>query len=480
METPAQAQTLHVGSQIGWLRLLAEVPAPPGARKRKHWQTLCTACGTQKVMRHDVLVGNSAQSCGCKRDELRSAAIVQQHDLTGTRVSQYLTVLELVGRDRSGNGIWRCHCSGCNTDVELVRNALVGNRPQQSCGCKKGELIAAAVTTHGGSAGRAMEVWYTTYRSMVDRCTNASHPSYERYGGRGIGVHPAWLGEGGAVAFRDYLAANLGERPEGASLDRIDNNRGYEPGNLRWATSEQQMSNREVNHRVTAFGVTLTTSQWARLICIGASGLGKRLARREAQLADPATAAAAPTVEALLATPSGKGAIPHPLTPAGLFDVPALLRAAGYAPAAATGAAAPRTVLASAAPAAASSPTPAAAQTAPAPAVSAINHLDVATDAAGVTKPLHVWAAESGVPVGTLRSRLSGGAGKAKKAPMTLQEAIAKGTGCMRVLTHAATGESRSLSGWAAHAGLSPGCLNRRLARGMSLEAALVAVDAAE
>jgi hypothetical protein len=85
---------------------------------------------------------------------------------------------------------------------------------------------------------------FGTWNGMVTRCTNPKHVAYKRYGGRGITVYPDWLGRGGFLRYEDWVLANLGPRPEGMTLDRIDNDRGYAPGNLRWATAEQQAGNR--------------------------------------------------------------------------------------------------------------------------------------------------------------------------------------------------------------------------------------------
>jgi hypothetical protein len=82
---------------------------------------------------------------------------------------------------------------------------------------------------------------YTAWRNMKRRCFNPSDESYHNYGGRGITVCEEWLDW---VLFRDYIAANLGPRPPGLTLDRIDNDGNYEPGNVRWATYTEQNRNR--------------------------------------------------------------------------------------------------------------------------------------------------------------------------------------------------------------------------------------------
>lgn len=85
---------------------------------------------------------------------------------------------------------------------------------------------------------------YHTWMGMKQRCANPKHGKYPRYGGRGITVCERWM------TFSNFLA-DMGERPEGKTLDRIDNERGYEPGNVRWATPKEQMANRRKNAGIT-------------------------------------------------------------------------------------------------------------------------------------------------------------------------------------------------------------------------------------
>jgi len=86
---------------------------------------------------------------------------------------------------------------------------------------------------------------------MKQRTMNPRNPSYPNYGGRGIRMLPEW--ESSYPAFRDWVQANLGPRPRGKTLDRIDNGQGYEPGNMRWATKRQQQNNRRNTARVCEF-----------------------------------------------------------------------------------------------------------------------------------------------------------------------------------------------------------------------------------
>ncbi len=116
---------------------------------------------------------------------------------------------------------------------------------------------------------------YMAWQNMIQRCTNRNLRQYRDYGGRGIGVCPAWTGRGG---FRKFLKS-VGNRPTAAhSLDRRDNARGYEPGNVRWASRVEQNRNTSKNVMVTVAGKTLSLAEWSERTGIGHSTLRARIA----------------------------------------------------------------------------------------------------------------------------------------------------------------------------------------------------------
>lgn len=99
---------------------------------------------------------------------------------------------------------------------------------------------------------------YKVWSSIKDRCFNLNSKHYHRYGGRGVIMCKSWA--------EDYakFAADVGDRPENTTLDRIDNNGHYEPNNVRWATRQEQANNRVTNVVVTYEGLTMTLADWAR------------------------------------------------------------------------------------------------------------------------------------------------------------------------------------------------------------------------
>jgi hypothetical protein len=121
--------------------------------------------------------------------------------------------------------------------------------------------------------GRTPE--YMAWQNMVQRCTNPKFRQYRDYGGRGIRVYPDWLGRGG---FRLFLQ-HVGNRPAGTTLDRIDNDKGYEPCNVRWANRKTQNRNSSKNVFLTVRGETKTLAEWCELTGVPHSTLRYRLAR---------------------------------------------------------------------------------------------------------------------------------------------------------------------------------------------------------
>ena len=94
----------------------------------------------------------------------------------------------------------------------------------------------------GGTHGEGQTKLYKCWMRARQRCNNPKFERYEDYGGRGIRVCDEWMHD--YVAFRDWILMNLGPRPDGLTLDRINNSGNYEPGNLRWATYKEQANNR--------------------------------------------------------------------------------------------------------------------------------------------------------------------------------------------------------------------------------------------
>lgn len=160
---------------------------------------------------------------------------------------------------------FRCDC-GKVVDMQpsKVRNGVV-----QSCGCYSAESARKRFTQHG----QYKTVEYKTWNGMMQRCHNPKDARYPNYGGRGITVCPEWHGHDGLLRFIDFM----GQRPEGASIDRIDPDGNYEPGNVRWADDETQQNNKRKTASITVDGVTRSHTQWARHLGMSRNAVSERI-----------------------------------------------------------------------------------------------------------------------------------------------------------------------------------------------------------
>jgi len=183
------------------------------------------------------------------------------NDLSGQKFNK-LTVISRATNDGT-RARWNCICD-CGKKKVLRGNSISSGRTK-SCGCILG--------SHVGSHGHSMRAIYRTWSSMKQRCLNRNNSSYLRYGARGITVCDRWLN-----SFENFYA-DMGERPAGLSLDRIDNNGNYEPDNCKWSTVKEQASNTRYNVFITMNGVRNTFSEWSRITGVPLTTIHDRLKR---------------------------------------------------------------------------------------------------------------------------------------------------------------------------------------------------------
>lgn len=181
-------------------------------------------------------------------------------EMTGKRFGRLLVVAES-GRMRSRQIRWKCVCD-CGSIHFTEGNALRSGRTQ-SCGCRKID----------GKHGRSRSLEYRIWQAMRQRCSNPRNTHYKNYGGRGIRVCKSWAGS--FVAFY----SDMGPRPNGTSIDRIDNDGGYSPSNCRWASKAEQGVNMRSNRLLTVDGETLTVVEWAARTGIGEGAIRSRIQR---------------------------------------------------------------------------------------------------------------------------------------------------------------------------------------------------------
>lgn len=167
-------------------------------------------------------------------------------DLTNKKFG-HLTVLKRMPNDRHGNNIWLCRCD-CGVEKSIQGSHL--RHGTSSCGCKRYENKIK----HGKTHTKTYKIW----KHIKARCYNVNNPAYPDYGGRGISMCKEWRED-----FNNFFR-DMGECPEGMSIDRINNAGNYEPGNCRWATAFEQGNNKRNNRILNIFGEQITMAQAAR------------------------------------------------------------------------------------------------------------------------------------------------------------------------------------------------------------------------
>lgn len=149
-----------------------------------------------------------------------------------------LTVIQEAGKTSNGMYLWKCRCV-CKNYITITGTSLTQGHTR-SCGCLHKDMLRKRLTTHGHSK---LHYYYRMWRSIKERCHTKTSTRFKYYGARGIVFHEIWYND--FNKFFIYLKKYIGLRPdERHTIDRIDNNKGYVPGNLRWVTMSVQNFNK--------------------------------------------------------------------------------------------------------------------------------------------------------------------------------------------------------------------------------------------
>lgn len=189
-------------------------------------------------------------------------------DLTGCRFGMLLALKE-VGNQLNAV-MWECKC-----DCGKITRITTGNLRQgrsTSCGCNKSKSISLNRARHGETRGGVLTAEFRAWSGMKDRCENPSAEKYPRYGGRGIKVCEKWQ------KYENFLS-DMGRKPTPKhSIERVDNDKGYDPDNCIWATAEVQANNKSTTRILVFEGRSQSLTQWAREFGIKRSAM-RRLVR---------------------------------------------------------------------------------------------------------------------------------------------------------------------------------------------------------
>lgn len=188
-------------------------------------------------------------------------------EITGNNFNR-LTAIRCTGEKRKGLAVWEFLCDCGKTVFIPATQVIRGNN--RSCGCLKLEKIKALKFSHGKNGSDVNVIW----QRMNQRCHNPTCGDFKYYGARGVFVCDDWRKD--FAAFSDHIGA----RPTPLhTVERIDNSKGYEPGNVKWATRMEQMRNTRRSHFVEVGGERLIISEWARRLGVHDSAIFARVKR---------------------------------------------------------------------------------------------------------------------------------------------------------------------------------------------------------
>lgn len=178
-------------------------------------------------------------------------------DISGLKFHRLL-VLERTPR-KGSSAYWLCRCDCGN--IKEVRGSELKDGNTKSCGCFSKDYHRDKNLKHGYAKKQNRHPMYESWKSMLQRCENPKATRYDRYGGRGISVCDRWHD------FSQFEKDMAKTWNKGLTLERIDNNANYEPSNCRWATRSEQLCNTNRTVFLTAHGLIMSLTEWAR--CLG-------------------------------------------------------------------------------------------------------------------------------------------------------------------------------------------------------------------
>lgn len=236
-----------------FFRLTVVERGPSRENSAAQWYCRCV-CGETKLVRAASLRNGTTQSCGCLHREV----ICQREDLSGLIFGHLVVVRYVVKSAREGGSGWLCRCE-CGNETHVKSSSLQSGKTR-SCGCLIGKTARNTFTKHGRSKSNEYAIWV----GIIARCTNPRCKAYPDYGGRGIRMCTSWREN-----FEKFLA-DVGPRPSpDRTLDRIDVNGNYEPGNCRWATRKEQAANKRKMARIELFTTQELRAELARRELVG-------------------------------------------------------------------------------------------------------------------------------------------------------------------------------------------------------------------
>lgn len=239
-----------IGTTINYLHIFKYVGYIKNTRPRKHCFLCKCECGNEICLPY-ISIKKRGCGCGCKHKKMA--------DLFYKKFGR-LTVIEYAGYKKINGHRWRCQCECGNSTTVFQWALLLGTTV--SCSCLKQEVLSRNHKSYkradNGKIKESLTVEFKAFCAMKSRCNNKNGQDYKWYAARGIQCK--------FTSYEEFLN-EVGRRPSNKhSIDRIDNDKGYEPGNVRWATTVEQNNNKRTTVFLTYKNRKLPISRWAKLL----------------------------------------------------------------------------------------------------------------------------------------------------------------------------------------------------------------------
>jgi hypothetical protein len=216
-----------IGRKFGRLTVL-EIIGDRVAGRHPNWKCICD-CGSECVKNSVGLRTGREPSCGCATKDFQR----QKHDLTAKKFDRLLVLQAENSSNLKRHIVWKCICDCGQLTLAAGTELRAGHK--RSCGCLHFDVVSKGI--HGHARAKKLSPTYVSWYSMRTRCENPNSKNFKHYGGRGISVCKQWSN------FENFLK-DMGERPFGKYIDRIDVNGNYEPTNCKWSTIAEQANNK--------------------------------------------------------------------------------------------------------------------------------------------------------------------------------------------------------------------------------------------